>query len=471
MPHLYLSATHKSSGKTTVSVGLAAALRERGLDVRPFKKGPDYIDPMWLGRAAGRACYNLDFNTQSASEITETFRRHAHGGDIALIEGNKGLYDGLDMEGRDSNAALARLLRAPVLLVLDVSGITRGVAPLILGYQAFDPAIAIAGVILNKVGPARQEAKLRRIIEHYTDVPVLGAIGRDERLVVRERHLGLTTPEETAHLDAMIARLCEAVRAGVTLSGVLDMARSAPPVAAPQPLPPAPAADVRIAIARDSAFGFYYRDDLAALEREGAELVVFNALEDARLPEADGLIIGGGFPETHMAALEANAALRADIRARAEAGLPIYAECGGLMYLTRAIRWGGERREMVGLIEAETVMHERPQGRGLVVLEETGEGLWPVAPADAPADEGACRQVAAHEFHYAALEGLDPETRFAWRVRRGTGLDGRHDGIVLRRTMASFTHLRSTAQSPWTKGFVDFVRRSRAARIGVGPRD
>jgi cobyrinic acid a,c-diamide synthase len=193
MAHLLISAAHKSSGKTMVSIGLAAALGARGLCVQAFKKGPDYIDPMWLARASGRPCYNLDFNTQSDAEIGALFARHARRADLALIEGNKGLHDGVDTEGRDSTAALAKLLGAPVVLVIDAAGVTRGVAPLVLGYQAFDREVAIRGVLLNRVGSARQESKLRQALERYTDVPVLGAIGRNEALVVRERHLGLTT--------------------------------------------------------------------------------------------------------------------------------------------------------------------------------------------------------------------------------------------------------------------------------------
>ena len=200
MAQFLISAAHKSSGKTMVSIGLAAAFGARGLRVQPFKKGPDYIDPMWLARASGRPCYNLDFNTQTEAEIRALFARHAGRADLALIEGNKGLHDGVDLEGRDSTAALAKLLGAPVVLVIDATGITRGVAPLVLGYQVFDRGVAIGGVILNRVASARQEGKLRQAIERYTDVPVIGAIGRDPDLVVKERHLGLTTPDEMATL-------------------------------------------------------------------------------------------------------------------------------------------------------------------------------------------------------------------------------------------------------------------------------
>jgi cobyrinic acid a,c-diamide synthase len=466
MAHLFISAAHKSSGKTTMSIGLTAAIASRGLRVQPFKKGPDYIDPMWLARASGQACYNLDFHTQTEQDIRTLFARHAQRADLALVEGNKGLYDGIDIEGSDSSAALAKFLHAPVILVIDASGITRGVAPLLLGYRMFDREVAIKGVILNRVASARQESKLRQAIERYTDMPVIGAVGRDPTLVVQERHLGLTTPDETVALDEKIGRMRSAVEQGVNLDRVLDIARGASADwLAPESLEEsrffaAIKPDVRIAIARDMAFGFYYPDDLDALQRAGAELIFFDALRDARLPQADGLLIGGGFPETQMAALAANGGLRASIRQAAEEGLPIYAECGGLMYLTRSIAWGSNRYEMVGFIPADTVMHATPQGRGLVALEETGVP-W-------PAIEGLIAKefrIPAHEFHYAALEHLDPATRFAYRVVRGHGIDGQHDGIIKGNMLASFSHLRSTARSGyWPRRFLAFVRARKKAR-------
>src|SRR5208282_629563 len=207
MPRLFLSAAHKSSGKATVSIGLAAAFTARGLAVQTFKKGPDYIDPMWLARASGRPCFNLDFNTQTNAEIAASVAARAAGADLALIEGNKGLHDGVDLEGRDSSAALAKLLAAPVILVIDTLGMTRGVAPLVLGYQAFDPAIKIAGIILNKAGSPRHEAKVRQAIERYTHIPVLGALPRDGSFAIEERHLGLMTPMEQPASRAGVAKL------------------------------------------------------------------------------------------------------------------------------------------------------------------------------------------------------------------------------------------------------------------------
>lgn len=460
---LFISAAHKSSGKTTITAGLCAALRARGHTVQPFKKGPDYIDPMWLGEAAGRPCHNLDFYTMGADEILQTFVERSRGADVALIEGNKGLYDGLDLDGSNSNAALAALLGAPVVLVVDARGMTRGIAPLILGYQAFDPSIRIAGVILSQLGGSRHEAKLRAVIEHYTDVPVLGAVHRDPALEIVERHLGLIPANEILGKRAQIGRLAQAVSAQVELDRLLATAASAAAVTAPAVVMRARArpVDVRIGIARDSAFGFYYPDDLEALQRAGARLLGFDTLHASALPEVDGLFIGGGFPETHMAALEANAALRAELRRVIAEGMPVYAECGGLMYLARSLSWHGRTCDMVGAIPADVVMHERPMGRGYVRLRETGKGPWSLLDP-----EGRPSELAAHEFHHSSLENLDPEIEFAYEVLRGTGIDGRHDGIVVKNVLGSYAHLRDTRATPWAARFVEFVRACRRARGG-----
>jgi len=253
MSHLFISAAHKSSGKTTLSIGLCAALRARGRVVQPFKKGPDYIDPLWLSQAAGRPCYNLDFYTMARDEIGQTFREQMGGADLGLIEGNKGLYDGLDLDGSNSNAALAALLGAPVVLVLDTRGMTRGVAPLILGYQAFDPKICIAGVILNHVGGARHEGKLRQVIEHYTDVRVVGAVPQARELEIVERHLGLMPSNESREAAAQVERLGARIGSAVDLDAVLAIAAQAAPVVPAPRAEAAPAPSVRIGIAQDEA--------------------------------------------------------------------------------------------------------------------------------------------------------------------------------------------------------------------------
>jgi len=451
-----IAAAHKSSGKTVVSTGLAAALSRAGNEVQCFKKGPDYIDPMWLAAASGRPCYNLDFNTLSAREILALSATRSRGARLAMIEANKGLFDGVDLRGSDSNAALARLLQAPVVLVIDSGGMTRGIAPLLRGYQAFDPEVRIAGVILNKVGGPRHEAKLRAAVETYTDIPVLGAIWRDPALDIGERHLGLTTPAETGGLEALISRLGARVRESLDLARLLTLADGAPPLPAPTPAPPAgapPHSGLRIGIARDQAFGFYYPDDLEEFERLGARLLPIDTLRDRKLPEIDGLFIGGGFPETAAERLAANDALRREIRRAIEAGLPTYAECGGLMYLCRSLGWEGSSQPMCGVLPADALMCSRPQGRGYTRFRETENHPWGPLP----------RPQLAHEFHYARLDNLDPGTTFGREILRGYGIDGRHDAIVMKNLVAGFCHLRNSAATPWVGRFLAFVQACRDA--------
>ena len=457
MARIFVSAAHKSSGKTTVSVGIVAALRARGLAVQPFKKGPDYIDPLWLSVAAGRDCHNLDFHTMGHDEIRSEFVRRSAGADLSVIEGNKGLHDGVAPGGADSNAALARLLAAPVVLVVDTRGITRGIAPLLCGYRDFDPEVRIAGVVLNRVGGERHEAKLVRAVQDYTDLPVLGAIGRVPELALDVAHLGLIPPAEVAAAGGRVERVARRIEKDVDLdrvcgaaarAGAFDVASaSPPPAAAPR------ARKVRIAVARDAAFCFYYPGDMEALEAAGARLVPFDTLRDPVPPEADGIFIGGGFPERAMDALEANAPMRASLRERITGGTPAYAECGGLMYLARRIRWNGRSREMVGAIPADVAMHRRPRGRGYVVLEPTGDAPW------TPCARGALH---AHEFHHSSLENVEnpsgPGWRYAYRVRRGHGIDGERDGIVIGNLLASYGHLRDVEGCRWAERFVAFVR-------------
>ncbi|MDX2457682.1 MAG: cobyrinate a,c-diamide synthase [Gammaproteobacteria bacterium] len=454
MSRLLISAAHKSSGKTTVSLGLCAALAERGLAVQPFKKGPDYIDPMWLGLAAGRPCHNLDFYCMSHEEILASVGHYSSGADIALIEGNKGLYDGLDLDGSNSNAALATLTHTPVILVLDARGMTRGIAPLILGYQDFDTDVRIAGIILNQLGGSRHEAKLHAVIEHYTDVPVIGGVHRNRSMEIVERHLGLVPSNEDSAASSKIREISHLVREQVDLDQVLAVAVSKPLAFTPlQHATPANNIPVKIGIARDAVFGFYYPDDLDALIQAGAELVTFNTLTDTALPEMDGLFIGGGFPETHMQTLEANTELRTAIKTAINRGLPTYAECGGLMYLSRKLSWHGTNAEMVGIIPADTVMHARPQGRGYVRLRETTAAPWPTYQSQ---DE-----FAAHEFHYSSLENITEPLVYAYEVTRGHGIDGRNDGIVIKNLLACYSHMRDTEQHHWARRFVEFVRRHR----------
>ncbi|MEI6414478.1 MAG: cobyrinate a,c-diamide synthase [Pseudomonadota bacterium] len=464
MAHLFLSAVHKSSGKTTLAIGLCAEWSRLGRRVRPFKKGPDYIDPLWLSLAARQDCLNLDFHTLAIAEILERFEWGMAGTDIGLIEGNKGLHDGMALDGSDSNAALAVKLGAPVVLVLDCQGMTRGVAPLVRGNQSFDPAVRVAGVILNRVAGIRHEGKLREALAHYTEVPVLGALHRSAALIIEERHLGLVPGNEQADAERRIDSIRQVVADAVDLPALWAIAAAAPPVTSVDttPIPTLTTGSrLRIGVAQDSAFGFYYPDDLLAMEQCGVELVPFSPLTDSRLPALDALFLGGGFPETHMERLEANAAMRHAVKDFIEGDGPVYAECGGLMYLARSLTWRGKTCQMAGLLPGDVVMWDSPRGRGYVRLQETSKHPWPRVSPESSAEP---RVIPAHEFHYSSLENRDPGLTYAYQVLRGNGIDGVHDGIVYRRLLANYAHLRDARAVPWVSRFVQFVRASRANR-------
>ncbi len=450
LDRLVVAGAHRSSGKTTLSIALAAAFTEADTAVQPYKKGPDFIDPMWLTLAAGRPCATLDFFFHGDDGILPALASAAPGAELAIIEGNIGLHDGVDIDGSDSTAALARAVAAPVLLVVNCRGMTRGVAPLLLGMRDFPPQPRIGGVVLNQVGSARHQAKLVAAIERYVDLPVLGALPRLADGEVRQRHLGITPVAEAERCGELVARLAAAARDHLDLDRIRKIAATAPDLDVPSPTPPAAATRrLRLGVARDAAFTFYYPENLAALERAGAELVPFSPLSDDHLPEVDGLYIGGGFPEFHAARLTANTALRGEIARHGRDGMPIYAECGGLMYLSRALTWHGETHEMVGLLPCAVEMTDRPQAGGYCRLTPTGAHPW-----------GGGVAVRAHEFHHSHVIGLG-EVELAFRVERGRGIDGTGDGIVVARTVATYAHLHAGATPDWAERFVDFVTRVR----------
>lgn len=474
-PRLVIGAPQGRSGKTTVSLGLCAALAGRGLLVQPFKKGPDYIDPSWLSEAAGRTCRTLDpFFLEEGVRVRQAFARGALGADLCLIEGNHGLYDSLEEDGSGSTAAVARALGAPILLVVNASRASRSIAALVQGYQNFEPDTPIAGVVLNNVagvkrGASRHEEKLRRAVEYHCGVPVVGAMPRDERLTIPDRHLGLIPRGEDDGLLAAVQACRTAVERYLDLDLALDIARSAAPwldfELISQSLPPPNSRDggkeTVIGVIRDQAFTFYYPANLEALEAAGAGLVVIDALHDPALPSIDGLYIGGGFPEMFMEQLEANYSLRAEIRSAVEGGLPVYAECGGLMYLSRRLHWGLSHRsaEMVGALPCEVEMTDRPQGHGYVIAE---------AQKDHPfLSEGT--PLRGHEFHHSRVVNWDSSLPTGYRLARGNGLGGGVDGLVYRNVVAGYTHLHADGCPGWAEGLVSAAR-GYAQRINWGER-
>lgn len=447
---IYLSAAHKSSGKTLVSLGLCAVFKERAFKVQAFKKGPDYIDPIWLAQASGNPCYNLDFHTMSEDEISELF--HLQKSDIAIIEGNKGLYDGVSTTGGDANADMAKLLDTNIILVIDSNGMTRGIAPLLMGYQAFDADINITGVILNKVVGERHESKLIQAIEHYTDICILGAVRRSKELIIDERHLGLMPANELARSQQFIDKASKLIADQVDLNkilslGILSLGREKRSLDTPALI--TASSNLTISIAKDQAFGFYYQDDLDAFKSLGIKIEYFDTLKANKLPKCDGLFIGGGFPEMQLESLSSNQSLLDNIKLKTEQGLPIYAECGGLMYLSRKITHQGKSHKMVGVIQADCVMTSQPIGRGYVQLIPTGKHPW----------DGVASMIYAHEFHYSKLENIDPKTHYAYKILRGVGVDNQHDGILTHNLLATYTHLRSVGGNRWVEQFVNFVKK------------
>jgi cobyrinic acid a,c-diamide synthase len=444
---LVIGAAQGRSGKTTVSLAVALALTRRGLVVQCFKKGPDYIDPSWLRAASGRDCYNLDAFMMPADVITGSFAGRSAGAGLAMIEGAMGLFDGYGDDGKGTVAELARMLRAPIILVINAARMTQSVAAMVSGYQHFEPDTPIAGVILNNVSGTRHQEKLTRAIETHCAIPVLGAIPKDARLAISERHLGLVPSVEGPQSQSVLETISAVAETHLDLEGLLAIARKAPACTLETIRADAPH-DVccRIGVIRDQAFSFYYPENLQALQAAGAELIFIDSLSDTRLPDLEGLYIGGGFPELYGAALEANRWLRADIRARIEDGLAVYAECAGLMYLCRAISWQGRRYEMAGVIPAEVELSQRPQGHGYVEMEATdGNPFF---------KQGTL--VRGHEFHHSKLIPQGNLT-FGYRLGRGHGIDGTVDGVCYKNVFATYTHLHALGTPAWAARLVSLA--------------
>lgn len=447
---MLVSATQGRTGKTIISLALCASLRKRALSVQPFKKGPDYIDPSWLSEAAGRECRNLDLFLMSEETAVDSFRSACRGADMAVVEGAMGLYDGLDTEGWGSPAHLARILKLPVLLIVDSTRMTSSVAAMVSGYQHFQAGVNIAGVILNNVANKRHRSKLIAAVEKHCKIPVVGAIPRDQDLYMTQRHLGHIPSAETDGCETTIERICNKIEPYLDLDKIIAIAGAGvfkTDIGISSINVQRKKEEFKIGILMDQVFNFYYPENLEALSKAGAELVFVNSLED-RLPEIDGLYIGGGFPEFNLEGLEANHLLRWDIASAVESGLPVYAECAGLMYLCRNIHWHGSSYEMVGVIPAEVELCSRPQGHGYVVAEIAGENPY--------FSSGVVLR--GHEFHHSKLintEKLD----FAYKISRGHGIDGDSDGVVYKNVLASYTHLHGLGTPEWADAFVSRIRR------------
>lgn len=470
---LLISSPQGHSGKTIVTIGLCNVLKRKGLSVQPFKKGPDYIDPSWLTAATGRSCRNLDLFLIPEDRLLRSFHRSCEGVNLAVVEGAMGLYDGLNSYG--TTAEIACLLNLPILLVVNTSRMTTSIAAMVKGYQLFQTDIKIAGVILNYVSGRRHEEKLRGAVEQHCGIPVVGSIPRDPDLLIAERHLGLIPSPESDGAMSLVERIGKKLEPHLDLDKILSIARSSKAPQTPSlllkkreteksPLPlgerdrvrgPAGTKKVRIGVMRDRAFNFYYPENLEALEKEGAQLIFINSFMD-RLPEVDGLYFGGGFPEFFLEDLEKNRELREDIARAIEEGLPVYAECAGLMYLCRSIHWQGRSYEMVGIIPAEVQLSEKPEGHGYVIVEVIGENpFFPIGLT-----------LRGHEFHHSSLSSLRG-LPFAYQVKRGQGIHHQQDGIVYKNLFASYIHLHALGTPEWAQGFVSLASKEKRSNPGV----
>jgi len=459
-PRLVLAALRGGGGKTTISLGLLAAWRQQGRHLVPFKKGPDYIDAGWLASAAQSPCYNLDTYLMNPEKVLQSFvYRVSQGADAALIEGNRGLYDGTDTEGTNSTAELAKLLKAPVALIVDCTKATRTLAAVVLGCLHFDPQARLSGVILNKVATARQEALVRSTIETETGLPILGAVPRTAGQNLPERHLGLIPKQEHPAGSESIELLAELAKKHLDLDRLWGLALSAPELehssgawfeAAGEP-----GRKVRIGVIRDSAFQFYYPENLEALKRLGAELVTFSALSMKVLPEVNALYLGGGFPETHAEILADNQGLRKALYQAALNGLPIYAECGGLMYLGRELVLKDRTYPMAGVFPVTFGIEQRPQGHGYTILETAEPNpFYPVG-----------YELVGHEFHYSRPLQYDPDkVRLVLKVRRGYGFDQGRDGLTAFNVLGTYTHLHALGTVRWAEALVDLAARYRDSK-------
>ena len=444
-------------GKSVVAVGLVAAFARFGKRVVPFKKGPDYIDAGWLQLAAGRPCYNLDPYLMSEAAIRDSFSSHAASAEIVIIEGNRGLYDGVNLEGSYSTAELAVMLEIPVLLVVNCTKTTRTVAAMVLGCQQFDQRVKIEGVILNQVGTARHEKIVRQTVEHYTGVPVLGAVPRMKTDIFPQRHLGITPyqeyegAEEVSHKLGGIAAehldldRIEDIMGDVTLS--VKQTDSSPHKKS--------SAEVRIGILKDTAFQFYYPENIEALRKEGAEIVEINAMTASTLPELDALYIGGGFPETSAKRLSDNETFRKSVLQAVESGLPVYAECGGLIYLGESITLDGEEFPLAGVFPVRFGLEKKPQAHGYTIFKVSGQnGFYP------PGEE-----IKGHEFRYSKILSWPGDSGdLALTMQRGVGFIDGKDGLVYKNVLALYCHVHAVATPQWAGNLVARAREFKESR-------
>ncbi len=465
-PRIMIAALRGGSGKTILSIGLIAAWKKRNKSIAPFKKGPDYIDTGWLALAADRPCYNLDTFLLETPQILKSFLAHTEKDDIAVIEGNRGLYDGIDLAGSTSTAELAKLLKTPILLCVDCTKITRTMAAVISGLIQFDPDVMIKGVVLNRVAGSRHERILRDNIEHYCGIPVLGAIPKLRTQIFPERHMGLVPTPEHDWAGESVDAAAQIATEHIDLDAIYGLIQDLPPLKPEiREQPATSSADSkpedgstktsieagrpRIGIIKDSAFQFYYPENIDALKAAGAETIFISPLAGETLPELDALYIGGGFPETHAEELATNEGFRNRLKALAEDELPIYAECGGLMYLGQELVLERKTYPMVGVLPVSFDFYPRPQGHGYTIVIVENENPF--------FDVGT--EIRGHEFHYSRVRHWTGDDRdLIFRMQRGVGITEDKDGICYKNVLATYTHIHSLGTPQWAESLVRNAR-------------
>ncbi|MFW2367474.1 MAG: cobyrinate a,c-diamide synthase [Desulforhopalus sp.] len=442
------------SGKSVVSVGLTAALTRRGSNVVPFKKGPDYIDAGWLKIAAGKRCYNLDPYLMSQESIKRSFVEHSKNGDFVIVEGNRGLFDGVNVEGGYSTAELALMLDLPVLLVVNCIKTTRTIAAMVLGCQKFDERLDIRGVVLNHVATERQRRLVTDSVEKYTAIPVLGSIPRLKYDIFPMRHLGMVPHQEYSDSRGALDQLADLVTTNVDIESVESIMGKVvhPAMIDLKTQEEGGGEKIKIGVLQDAAFQFYYSENLEALEKAGGELEYINALEDCCLPALDGLYIGGGFPETSARELADNENFRWSVKDAADLGLPIYAECGGLIYLGEAIELDGEEFPLSGVFPVRFSMSQKPQAHGYTICKvEKDNPYYQVSS-----------ELKGHEFRYSRITDWRGETKdLVLKMVRGQGfIDGR-DGLTYNNVFALYTHVHADGTPQWATSFVNRCRQAK----------
>ena len=434
IPRIVIAGTHSGVGKTTLTLGLLTALRRRNLAVQPFKVGPDYIDPGLHQVAAARISHNLDSWLGTPAEVQQLFLRQAKDCDLALVEGVMGLFDGAKGQGEvGSTAQVAKLLQAPVVLVFSAKGLARSAAALVHGYKTFDPMVRIAGVIANGISSERHREFIRQTVEEELGLPLLGALRKNNEIIMPERHLGLLPATENIALQQVLHQLAFAIEEQVDLDKIIQLAQTAPELENRLTVAVARKfTGVNLAVAKDEAFHFYYQDSLDYLTEQGVTLHFFSPLRDCALPaNCHGIYIGGGFPEEFLPILAANQALKANLQLAYRKGIPMYAECGGLMYLCRSIcSLNGDEYAGVGLVPGSVKMGNRLAALGYVRAKLRKPCLL--------GDAGL--ELKGHEFHWSSISGL-PEEEALYQVTGGRGVSGRPEGFVKGNLAASYVHL------------------------------